>query len=457
MARSLLYIVEDEETVSRLLDHWVKRWGYEARIFPQGEHCLDALGDDPDLVLMDIMMPGIGGVETLREIKKRDPSLPVIMLSAQAELEVAVESLKLGASDYFSKPVDFPKLEIAIKNALRLREVSREVIQLREQMEKQVHFENIVSASGEMQEVFRLVNKVKNSDIPVLVSGESGTGKELISRAIHFNSDRKEKPFVVVNCASIPHELLESELFGHEKGAFTGAYQRRIGRFEQAHLGTIFLDEIGELDLGLQAKLLRVLQTKQFERVGGNETITADARLVSATNRDLRDDVRDKRFREDLYFRIAAFPILLPPLRQRKQDILVLAEHFLTTFGAENKKPSLRFARETMRLLYDYPWPGNIRELENVIQRAVVMTDGKEISPGDLPVSLQSFAEPAKSSPSAPLFDSPATIVPLEKVKESALRSALKATEGNIAEAATKLKIGRATLYRLMKRYKIEG
>jgi len=456
VAKPLLYIVEDEETVSRLLDHWAnKRWGYDTKVFGQGEPCLDALGDDPDLILLDIMMPGMGGIETLREIKKRDPSIPVIILSAQAELAVAVETLKMGASDYFSKPIDFPKLENAIRNAIQLREISREVDQLREQVGRKVHFENIVSTSGEMQEVFRLVNKVKESDIPVLVSGESGTGKELISRAIHFNSQRKDKPFVVVNCASIPHELLESELFGHEKGAFTGAYQRRIGRFEQAHSGTIFLDEIGELDLGLQAKLLRVLQNKTFERVGGNETITADVRLVSATNSNLREEVKEKRFREDLYFRIAAFPILLPPLRQRKSDILVLAEHFLHAFGEENKKTSLRFSRESLKLLYDYPWPGNVRELENVIQRAVVMTDRREITPSDLPLAVQSFAPP-EAATSAPLFDSPAMILPLEKVKESALRSALKATKGNIAEAATRLEIGRATLYRLMKRYKIE-
>jgi len=454
MANSLIYIVDDEETIRKLLEHnATKRWGYEARTFASAEECLEALIDDPDLILLDIMLEGISGVEALKELRKRKPDLPVIMLSAQASIEVAIESLKLGASDYFSKPIDFPKLEIAIKNALQLREISREMSQLKERIQHDVQFENIVSASGEMQEVFRLVSKVKNSDIPVLVMGESGTGKELISQAIHFNSDRREAPFVVVNCASIPHELLESELFGHEKGAFTGAYQRRIGRFEQAHKGTIFLDEIGEMDLALQAKLLRVIQTKEFQRVGGNETIISDVRLVSATNRDIREDVRQKRFREDLYFRIAAFPILLPPLRQRKSDILVLAEHFLKAFGKESKK-TLRFSRETLRLLYDYPWPGNVRELENAIQRAVVMTEGKEITPGDLPLALQSYLAPSASA--TPFVEPDATIVPLEKVKEVTIRNALKVTGGNIAEAAMRLKLGRATLYRLMKKYKID-
>ncbi|OGP13604.1 MAG: sigma-54-dependent Fis family transcriptional regulator [Deltaproteobacteria bacterium GWA2_54_12] len=455
MANSLIYIVDDEETIRKLLEHTVtKRWGFEARAFASGEACLDALIDDPDLVLLDIMMEGISGVDTLREARKRKPDLPVIMLSAQGSMEVAIESLKLGASDYFSKPIDFPKLEIAIRNALQLRQVSREMSQLKERIQHDVQFENIVSTSGEMQEVFRLVSKVKNSDIPVLVMGESGTGKELISRAIHFNSDRKDAPFVVVNCASIPHELLESELFGHEKGAFTGAYQRRIGRFEQAHQGTIFLDEIGEMDLALQAKLLRVIQTKEFQRVGGNDTIISDVRLVSATNRDIREEVRQKRFREDLYFRIAAFPIVVPPLRQRKSDILVLAEHFLKLFGQASGK-TLRFSREALRLLYDYPWPGNVRELENVIQRGVVMTDGKEITPGDLPVALQTFLAPASAS-SIPFVESETGVVPLERVKETAIRNALKVTGGNIAEAALRLKLGRATLYRLMKKYKIE-
>jgi two-component system response regulator AtoC len=457
MSKHLIHIVDDEATISRLLEHWVtKRWDYDAQLFSTGEECLDHLHDDPDLILLDIMMPGIGGIETLKELKRRAPDLPVIMLSAQGDIQVAIESLKLGASDYFGKPIDFPKLQIAIKNILQLSTVSREVSQLREQVERGAHFENIIASGGEMREVFRLVNKVKDADIPVLVMGESGTGKELISRAIHFHSRRKEAPFVVVSCASIPHELLESELFGHEKGAFTGAYQRRIGRFEQADGGTLFMDEIGELDLSLQAKLLRVLQTKQFERVGGNETITADVRLVSATNRDLREEVNQKRFREDLYFRVAAFPILLPPLRQRKADILVLAEHFLRRFATGQSRGALRFSREALKLLYEYPWPGNVRELENVIQRAVVMAEGTEIREHDLPLAIQSYALPSPT-PSHSVFDPPenGAIQPMEKVKEAAIRHALKLTGGNIVEASSRLKIGRATFYRLMKKYKI--
>jgi transcriptional regulator with GAF, ATPase, and Fis domain len=346
---------------------------------------------------------------------------------------------------------------VAIKNALRLASLTREVERLRENVENRVHFDNIVAQSGEMQEVFKLVNKVKNSDIPVLILGESGTGKELIARAIHFNSDRSKGPFVVVNCASIPHDLLESELFGHEKGAFTGAIQRRIGKFEQAIGGTIFLDEIGEMDFSLQANILRVIQQKTFTRVGGNETITTDARLISATNRDLGVAVKERNFREDLYFRLSTFPIMLPPLRQRRSDILLLAEHFLSVFGKEQGKPKLRFGRKALDLLYRYPWPGNIRELENAIQRGVVLAEGDTLTEQEMPVAVQSFAAGEVDTKGRSLFAENETIVlPFEKIKEEAIRHALKITDGNVAEAAKKLEIGRATLYRLAEKYKIK-
>jgi two-component system response regulator AtoC len=455
MPNRLVYVVDDEETILRLLEHWIsKKWGYETKLFRSGEALLESLIEVPDVVLLDIMLPGIGGVETLTEIKQRYPDLPVIMLSAQGKVEVAIETLKLGAMDYYSKPVDFAKLEVSLKNAIQTHDLAREVQRLREAMEKPAHFDNIVSHSGAMQEVFKLVHKVKDSDICVLVLGESGTGKELIARAIHYNGKRKNEPFVVVNCASIPKDLLESELFGHEKGSFTGAYQRRIGKFEQANGGTIFLDEIGELDLSLQAKLLRVIQTKQFERVGGNETLTSDVRVISATNRDLMKAIQVKEFREDLYFRLATFPIILPPLRERKSDILLLAEHFLTRFANDVGRSRMGFSKKALRLLYEYPWPGNVRELENAVQRAVLMADGHTIMEKDLPLALQTFGmhEEENSSLLSPSSD---IIKPIEQLKEEAIRHALKVTEGNIVEAARKLKIGRATFYRLLKKYKI--
>ena len=452
----LIYIVDDEETISKLLEHWVtKKWGYEARLFASGEDCLEGLSVLPDIVLLDIMLPGIGGVETLKEIKTRYPDLPVIMLSAQGKVDVAIETLKLGATDYFSKPVDFAKLEISVKNAIQTHDLSREVSRLREAVGKPVHFDSIISDNGAMQEVFKLVQKVMDNDICVLVLGESGTGKELIARAIHYNGVRSKEPFVVVNCASIPHDLLESELFGHEKGAFTGAHQRRIGKFEQASGGTLFLDEIGELDLSLQAKLLRVIQSKQFERVGGNETLTTYVRLVSATNRDLVKAVAQKLFREDLYFRLATFPIMLPPLRDRRSDILLLAEHFLKKFSAEVGKPGLGISRKALKLLYEYAWPGNIRELENAIQRAVLMADGQAITERDLPMAVVAFGSHDDANANSPLSLGSEHIRSMDKMKEENLRQALTATNGNIVEAARKLKIGRATMYRLMKKYKM--
>ena len=452
----LIYIVDDEETISRLLEHWVtKKWGYEARCFTTGEACLENLTTIPDTIILDIMLPGIGGVDTLKKIKSQYPDLPVIMLSAQGKVDVAIETLKLGATDYFSKPVDFAKLEVSVKNAIQTHDLSREVSRLREAVGKPVQFDNIISDNGSMQEVFKLVQKVMDNDICVLVLGESGTGKELIARAIHYNGNRKDEPFVIVNCASIPRDLLESELFGHEKGSFTGAHQRRIGKFEQAHGGTLFLDEIGELDLSLQAKLLRVIQSKQFERVGGNDTLTTDVRLVSATNRDLVKAVAQKQFREDLYFRLATFPIMLPPLRDRRSDILLLSEHFLKKFSAEVSKPGLGFSKKALKLLYEYPWPGNVRELENAIQRAVLMADGPAIMDKDLPLAVVTFGSKEEASMSSPLSLGVEHIRSLEKVKEEMVRLALKATEGNIVDAARRLKIGRATMYRLMKKYKI--
>ena len=452
----LIYIVDDEETISKLLEHWVeKKWGYEARTFVTGEDCLDNLNTIPDAIILDIMLPGIGGVETLKQIKARYPDIPVIMLSAQGKVDVAIETIKLGATDYFSKPVDFTKLEVGVKNAIQTHDLSREVSRLREAVGKPVHFDSIVSDNGAMQEVFKLVQKVKDNDICVLVLGESGTGKELIAQAIHYNGNRKDKPFVVVNCASIPHDLLESELFGHERGSFTGAHQRRIGKFEQAIGGTLFLDEIGELDLSLQSKLLRVIQTKQFERVGGNDTLTTDVRLVSATNRDLVKAVAQKQFREDLYFRLATFPILLPPLRDRRSDILLLAEHFLKKFSVEVSKPGIGFSKKALKLLYEYAWPGNVRELENAIQRAILMADGPTIAEKDLPLAVVTFGSREEATVTSPLSLGVEHIRPLEKVKEEIIRLALKSTEGNIVEAARRLKIGRATMYRMMKKYKI--
>jgi len=395
------------------------------------------------------------GMEVLKRIRQIDENLPVIMLSAQGKIEVALEALKFGAYDYFPKPIDLQKLEPAIKNAIKGYDLTKEIENLRENIKKEYSFSNIVSADSRMQDVFKLVTKVLNNDITVLIYGESGTGKELISRAIHYNGNRKNNPFVVVNCASIPRELLESELFGHEKGSFTGAHQRKLGKFEVANGGTIFLDEVGELEMLLQAKLLRVIQEKAFDRVGGTELIKTDVRIISATNRDLKDAVDKKEFREDLFYRLNSFPIFIPPLRHRKGDILVLAQHFLESLSKKLGKEIKGFSKKALKLIYDYPWPGNIREMENTIERCMIIADKDIIDVDDLPTHLKTADSVITSDFTGNIF-SDDTIIPFEKLKEESIRHALKVTKGNIVEAAKKLHLGRATIYRLMERYNIE-
>ena len=453
----LIYIVDDEQAISKLLSFWVKdKWGYSVEVFSNSEAMLKRMNIKPDLVLLDIMLPGLDGIETLKRIKQIDENLPVIMLSAQGSIEVAVESLRYGAYDYFPKPIDQQRLELAVKNAIKNYDLTREIQSLKENVQREFSFDNIVTADGKMQDVFRLVSKVLNNDITVLIYGESGTGKELIAKAIHYNGERKDKPFVVVNCASIPRELLESELFGHEKGSFTGAHQRKLGKFEIADGGTIFLDEVGELEMLLQAKLLRVIQQREFERVGGTELIKTNVRIMSATNRDLKQAVENKEFREDLYYRLNSFPIYVPPLRQRKGDILVLAEHFISELNKKLGKEIRGFTKRALKLIYEYDWPGNIREMENTIERCIIIAENDVIDVEDLPAHLRSAERISTVDYAGPLFADD-TIIPFEKLKEESIRHALKITKGNIVEAAKRLQLGRATIYRLMEKYSIEN
>lgn len=452
-----IFIVDDETSILKLLNYWVKdKWGYKTELFITAEDLLRNLHKQPDLILLDIMLPGMDGIETIKKIKSINPDLPIIMLSAQSSIEVAVSSLKLGAFDYFTKPIDQAKLEVAIKNAIKNYELLCELKNLKANLEKEFKFENIISVDKKMQPVFNLVSKVLDNDIAVIIYGESGTGKELIARAIHYNGVRKSRPFIAVNCASIPRELLESELFGHEKGAFTGAHQRKLGKFEIANGGTIFLDEIGELEMVLQAKLLRVIQQKEFERVGGTELIKSDVRIISATNKDLKSAVESKTFREDLYYRLNSFPIHLPPLRERRSDIIVLAEHFLKKFNQKLNKNFKGFSKRALKAIYDYSWPGNIRELENLIERCMIIAEGNLIDVKDLPNYIVDDQNYLNYSSNGAMFTDD-NIIPLEKVKEQAIRHALKITNGNIHEAAKKLKIGRATIYRLLDKYGISN
>jgi two-component system response regulator AtoC len=453
----LIFIVDDEQSISKLLSFWVKdKWGYEVEIFPNSESMFKKMSSKPDLILLDIMLPGLDGIETLRRIKQIDEHLPVIMLSAQGRIDVAVDSIKYGAFDYFSKPIDQQKLELAVKNAIRAYDLVKEIQNLKENVKKEYSFDNIISADGKMQDVFKLVSKVLDNDITVLIYGESGTGKELIARAIHYNGRRKDKPFVVVNCASIPRELLESELFGHEKGSFTGAHQRKLGKFELAKDGTIFLDEVGELEMLLQAKLLRVIQQKEFERVGGTELIKTNVRIISATNRDLKHAVEHKQFREDLFYRLNSFPIFIPPIRQRRADILVLTEFFIDEFNKKLQKTIKGFSKKALKLIYEYDWPGNVREMENTIERCMIITEKDQLDIDDLPQHIRAADTSAVVDQQSVMFTDD-NIIPFEKIKEKSIRHALKVTGGNIVEAARKLQLGRATIYRLMEKYGIES
>lgn len=442
--------VDDDKSISMLVKSILNlEKNYEVITVISGEACLKYIREEiPDLILMDIQMPGIDGIETLKRVKEYDPRIPVVMMSAHGTIERAVRSMKLGAYDFITKPIERERLLITVKNALMTSSLKREVDELKNELKQKYTFKNIIGQSGVMQEVFKSVEKVVDSNVTVLIQGESGTGKELIARAIHYHGKtRSNKPFVAVNCTALPESLLESELFGHEKGAFTGAVGRRIGKFEQANSGTIFLDEVGLMSPTTQAKVLRVLQEREFERVGGAEMIKVDVRVISATNKDLEDAMKKGEFREDLFYRISVFPIKLPALRERKEDIPLLAAHFLKKYNDQENKQIEGISPEALELLMAYNWPGNVRELENAIERAVVLTVDNEIAAKELPAAVRSLGEKK-------LYESDNTLSSwIEKLEEEALRQALLENEGNISKTAKKLGIGRATIYRKAKKY----
>lgn len=453
-----IFIVDDEPAILKLITHWVKNeWEYDVRTFTNGTELLENIYENPDLILLDIMLPDISGTELLKRIKRMNKHLPVIMLSAQGNIDVALECIREGAFDYFPKPVDKNRLKPAVQNAIKGFDLQRRVDELNTDLQHEYSFDNIVSADKKMQDVFKMVTKVLNNDITVLINGESGTGKELIARAVHYNGTRKNEPFVVVNSASIPRELLESELFGHERGSFTGAHQRKIGKFEMANGGTIFLDEIGDMEMSLQAKILRVIQQKEFERVGGTETIKTDVRIISATNVNLKDAVANREFREDLYYRLSSFPILIPPLRERRGDVVILINHFLAEFDKKMEKDVKSISKGALKLLYDYDWPGNVRELENTIERCMILTEEDKIDLDVLPPQILSSDGNVSLESAGPLFTEDSPVIPFEKLKAEAIKHALRVTSGNIVDASKKLNVGRATLYRLMEKYEIKS
>lgn len=473
-----IFIVDDDPDYSTLVRMHLRRQGNPTlRTFPNGEAVLEALDDPPDLILLDLVMPGVGGLETLRRIKARHPDLPTVMVSAQSEVSVALEAIKIGAYDYVTKGHDdFVKLQRIVQHIGAQVALTQEVSVLREQLPGQ-GLKNLIGESAPMARVFRLIQKTLRGDLTVAILGESGTGKELVAQAIHYNSPRRRGPFVIVNCAAIPKDLMESEFFGHEKGAFTGAHARKMGKFEQADGGTIFLDEVGELDPALQAKLLRVLQGQDFQRVGGSDLLNVNVRVLCATNQDLQAMVRKGTFREDLYYRLFQFPLQLPPLRQREQDVLLLAEHFRKRYLEQHPDLEPRpLSAQTRRTMLRHAWPGNVRELKNTVERALLIADGSQIEPADLMLDLALDLEapvadpaavnlpPEPALPSPPLSPAqvaqqagaPDEIVSIETLKCLALEHAYHVCDGNINRMAEKLEITRSTIYRLMKKYDLQ-
>ncbi len=457
MGKAKILIVEDERGVRELLKEKLEGLDYEVLCCSHGEEMAKILGSEyPNVVLMDIYLPGDDGIALLSNIKREHKELPVIMITGHATVDKAVECMKIGAYDFLEKPFDLTRLEIAVKNAEQFNKLSRRYSTL-ESMHEPYQFDEMIGDSAPMQTIYRIIKNVSNSDATVFITGASGTGKELVAKSIHNRSKRAGKPFVTINCAAIPSELHESELFGHEKGSFTGAYRTHIGRCEVAHEGTLFLDEICDMSLALQVKLLRFLEDKSFHRIGGRQTIRVDVRVIAATNKEPAEEVEKGNFRDDLYYRLLVVPIEVPPLRERKEDIPLLALHFLKIFSEKNKKHFNEFSPEAMQALLDYPWAGNVRELENVIERIVVLNSGTSVDLSHLPDRIVQYRLPEelKVSVQQHIAVEEDKILPFSEVEKRTIERALKICDGNVIAAAKKLGLGQATIYRKIKQYDI--
>ncbi len=453
-SQGVVLVIDDESAIRESLETLLDLEGFDVETAENGEQGLTRLGGRPfDLILLDFALPDRNGVEVLREIRDRDPLIPVIMITAYGTVENAVNAMQAGATNFIQKPWDNEKLLADIRSAVARKRDQEEIVQLKRALKERYNFENIVGKSDAMLRIFDLVAQVAPSRSTVLIQGESGTGKELIAKAIHMNSTRKDRPFVPVNTGSMPADLLESTLFGHVKGAFTSAISSKKGLFEVADRGTLFLDEIATMGLDTQAKILRVLQDRKFMHLGGIQEIQVDVRIIAATNVDLKKQVAEGKFREDLFYRLNVISLELPPLRQRREDIPALAEHFLVKYCEENEKPLRQVTPEALRPLLDYPWPGNVRELENVIERAVVLSSGPLIGLDLLPdhiVGRRSAAEIFESRPDASLFDI------MEECERRVIVEMLEKTNWNQTEAAEAFHIPLSTLNQKIKRLSIE-
>ena len=475
-----ILVVDDDPVQRRLLETAIARSGMHVVTAPGGQPALDLIngpkGEQITLMMLDLVMPDMGGLEVLAKLRASSPDLPVIVLTAKGGIDSAVEAMRAGANDFLVKPASPERITVSIRNQLKIGTLSGEVKQLKKKADNKLTFDDLIAGSPEMRQVFRLGTRAAQSDIPVLIEGESGAGKELIARAIQGTSARSGKPFVTVNCGAIPENLIESILFGHEKGSFTGASDKHLGKFQEADGGTLFLDEIGELRLDMQVKLLRALQEGEVDPVGSKRPVKVDVRIVAATNRDLGAMARDGAFREDLYYRLNVFPVMVPALRDRTGDIAPLARFFIERFAAEESKPVSGITPQASHLLEKFNWPGNVRQLENTIFRAVVLCDGALLDTCDFPQIAAAMgvdmvvrqnthlpvsggvapALPAGSAFSLNTTDTSGHIRKFEEMESEIIRMAIARYEGHMSEVARRLGIGRSTLYRKLKEFGLE-
>ncbi len=442
--KTKILVVDDEAVIRHSFCEWLSEIGYEVLLAENGNSALQIIKDEkPSVAVIDLVMPGMDGIEVLKRTKEITNDTGVIIMTAYGNISTAINAMKEGAFDYIEKPFCPGKVELLLEKIIEHQHVMQENIVLHRKLEERYSFENIIFKSAKMQGVIELVKAVAKSNATVLITGESGTGKELIARAIHNYSNRQNKSFVAISCAALPESILESELFGHEKGSFTGAHIQRKGKFETADKGTLFMDEIGDMSSNIQVHLLRVLEVKEFTRLGGNEVVKVNVRLISATNKDLKDAVSQRLFREDLYYRLNVVNIEIPPLRNRKEDIPLLAEHFLNKFAVDNNKEIKQISSKAMDILLRYEWPGNVRELENVIERSVILASNGQINPEDFPVELMQCKGLPSSSDS------------IKDIEKNHIVSVLEEMDGNVSKTANILGISRVTLYNKIKTYKI--
>jgi two-component system response regulator AtoC len=461
MPKETILVVDDERLVRWSLQQKLEQWGYHVSLAEDGATALGRIQvDNPDLVTLDVKLPDMSGIEVLSELRNRKVQIPVIVITAFGVVDDAVRSLKLGAYDFIEKPINFEKLENAVHNALETRRLRTEVARTHEIQRSEFSVDRIIGISSHIRDIRELIKKVAASEAStILIQGESGTGKDLVAHAIHYESSRRERPFFAINCAAIPETLMESELFGHEKGAFTDARTQKRGMFEIADGGTLFLDEVSEMTLGMQAKLLRVLEGQSFRRVGGVKNITVDVRVIVASNRNLEEAVRTSKFRQDLYFRLAIIPMLLHPLREHKEDIPPLLEHFIRHYNGKFRKNIQGPTNEAEELLMNYDWPGNIRELKNAIERVMILADGNRVSAKYLPIRISEGGIspiPAGDEDVNQGIRLPSGGTSLYNVEKELIRQALDQARGNKTTAARLLRITRDTLRYKVKKYGLE-